>query len=45
MTQLILTHHYWAKALDNGCQVDVAFLEFLKAFDSVSYSLVKKMCM
>ena len=41
MTQLILTHHYWAKALDDGCQEDVAFLDFSKAFDSVSLILVK----
>ena len=42
MAQLILTHHHWVKALDDGCQVDVAFLDFCKAFDSVSLSLVKK---
>ena len=42
VTQMILTHHHWAKALDDRCQVDVAFLDFSKAFDSVSLSLVKK---
>ena len=26
-TQLILTHHQWATALDKGRQVDVAFLD------------------
>ena len=42
VTQLILTYHYWAKALDNGCQVDVAFLDFSKAFDGVSHSVLLK---
>ena len=27
-TQLILTHHKWAKTLDEGRQVDVAFFSF-----------------
>ena len=40
VTQLILTHHYWTKALDDACQVYAAFLDFSKAFDSVSLSLV-----
>lgn len=44
-TQLILTHYHWAKALDDGCQVNVAFLDFSKAFDGVSHSvLLKKLC-
>ena len=44
-TQLILTHHKWAKTLDEGCQVDVAFLDFSKAFDCVSHNvLLHKLC-
>ena len=44
-TQLILTHHHWAKALDDGCQVNVAFLDFSKAFHGVSHSvLLKTLC-
>ena len=31
-TQLVLTHHHWVTALDEGRQVDVAFLDFSKAF-------------
>ena len=31
-SQLILTHHKWAKALGEGHQVDVVFLDFSKAF-------------
>ena len=42
MTHLTLTHHYWAKSSDNGCQVDVAFLDFSKAFDRVSHSVLLK---
>ena len=45
MTQLILTHHYWAKALDDGCHVDVTFLDFSKAFNRMSQSvLFKTLC-
>ena len=40
MTQLILTHHYWAKALDDGCHVDVTFLDFSKAFNRMSQSVL-----
>ena len=44
-TQLVLTHHQWAKALDEGRQVDVAFLDFSKAFDRVSPPvLLQKLC-
>ena len=35
-TQLVLTHHQWTKALDDGTEVDVVFLDFAKAFDRVS---------
>ncbi|XP_068739259.1 uncharacterized protein [Montipora capricornis] len=44
-TQLILTHHKWAKALDEGHQVDVGFLYFSKAFDRVPHqALLHKLC-
>ena len=45
VTQLVLTHHHWAKALDEGRQVDVAFLDFSKAFDRISQPvLLQKLC-
>ena len=37
VTQLILTHYYWAKAPGHGCCEDVAFLDFSKAFGRVSH--------
>ena len=44
-TQLVLTHHQSAKALDDGLQVDVVFLGFSKAFDIVSHViLLLKLC-
>ena len=44
-TQLVLTHHQWKKALDDGLQVDVVFLDFAKAFDRVSHViLLEKLC-
>ena len=44
-TQLVLTHHHWTKALDDGLQVDVVFLDFTKAFDRVSQDiLLQKLC-
>ena len=45
VTQLILSHHHWSKALDDGLQVDVVFLDFAKAFDGVSHDiLLQKLC-
>ena len=38
-TQLVLTHHQWKKALDDGLQGDGVFLDFSKAFDRVSNDL------
>ena len=44
-TQLILTHHQWATALDQGRQVDVVCLDFSKAFDKVNHVvLLQKLC-
>ena len=43
-TQLVLTHHQWARASYEGRQVDVAFLDFSKAFDKVSHSVLQKLC-
>ena len=44
-SQLVLTHHQWVTVLDEGRQVDVAFLDFSKAFDRVNHSvLLRKIC-
>ena len=44
-TQLVLSHHQWSKALDEGRQVDVIFLDFAKAFDRVAHDvLLQKLC-
>ena len=44
-TQLVLTRHRWTKALDDGLQVDVVFLDFTKEFDRVSHViLLQKLC-
>ena len=44
-TQLLLTHHNWAKALDHGQQVNVVFMDFSKAFDRVFHHiLLSKLC-
>ena len=37
-TQLISVIHEWAKVLDISGQVDVIFLDFAKAFDSVPHA-------
>ena len=39
-SQLVLTYHKWVTALDEGRQVDVAFLDFSKAFDRVNHSVL-----
>ena len=45
VTRLVFTYHQWALVLDDGRQVDVAFLHFSKAFDRVSYPiLLQKLC-
>ena len=44
-TQLVLSHHQWSKALDEGRQVDVIFLDFAKAFHRVEHDvLLQKLC-
>ena len=44
-TQLILTHSKWARALDEGHQVDVVFFDFSKGFDRVPHqTLLHKFC-
>ena len=44
-TQLVLSHHQWSKALDEGRQVDVIFLDFAKAFDREAHDvLLQKLC-
>ena len=45
-TQLALTCHQWAKASDEGRQIDVAFfLIFVKAFDRVPHNILsQKIC-
>ena len=44
-TQLVISLHQWSKALDEGRQVDVIFLDFAKAFDRVAHDvLLQKLC-
>ena len=40
-TQLILSAHDWAKAVDSGHQVDIAIFDFSKAFDTVPHERLK----
>ena len=40
ITQLLDTVHRLTKAIDQGYQTDVTFLDFSRAFDSVSHSLL-----
>ena len=42
--QLVLSHYQWSKALDEGRQVDVIFLDFAKAFDRVAHVLLQILC-
>ena len=43
--QLVLPHHQWTKALEDGLQVDVVFLDFAKAFVKVLHViLLQKLC-
>jgi len=39
-TQLVLLHHQWSKALDDGRQVDIVFLDFAKAFERVAHDVL-----
>ena len=39
-TQLVLSHHQWSKALNEGKQVDVVFLDFARAFNRVAHNIL-----
>ena len=41
VTQLILSAHDWAQAVDAGHQVDIAIFDFSKAFDCVPHERLK----
>ena len=44
-TQQVLTYHQWAKALDEGRQTDVVFLDHSKAFDKAHHNIMlHKLC-
>ena len=45
ITQLVLMHYLWHKALDDGLQVDAMFLDFAKAFNRMHHKiLLNKLC-
>ena len=39
-----MSHHQWSKALDEGKQVDVVFLDIAKAFDGVAHNSLLQNC-
>jgi hypothetical protein len=40
-TELLLAHETWRKAVDSGLKFAVAFIDFKKAFDSVSHPILE----
>ena len=40
VTQLLTTLHHTGQVLDNNIQIDVIFLDFVKAFDSVDHGIL-----
>ena len=42
-TELLLAHETWRKAVDSGLKFAVAFIDFKKAFDSVSHPILEHM--
>jgi len=44
LTNLLETFENWTKALDEGCGLDVVYLDYRKAFDSVPHRrLIEKL--